>query len=94
MTQSIIQYFRDANRLGRIILAAGVAMTAAMLGAPMSASAQTGATVTFNNPNCSSYVLTGNAPNQVLTCVVGSGVPTGCVINGPTSGTLNLAIEL
>ena len=94
MIQSMIQSFREATRLGRTVLATGAMLTAAMLAAPMSASAQSGATVTFNNPNCSSYVLTGPAPNQILTCVVGSGAPTGCVINGPTTGTWNTPINL
>ncbi len=94
MIQSIIQSCREANRLGRIVFAAGAMLAAAMLAAPMSASAQTGATVTFNNPNCTGYALTGTPPNQTLTCITGSGVPTGCTITGPTSGTWGTPITL
>lgn len=51
-----------------------------------------GANVTFTSSNCSSYVLSGTAPNQTVTCVAGGGGGGGGVpvcaptANPPTPG--------
>ena len=44
--------------------------------------------------NCDSLTLTGTPPNQVLTCNIGSAPPSGCSIQGPSSGVINTAITL
>jgi len=53
-----------------VILGAGAAIAALAL-PPLA----TGASVTFTSSNCTSYVLSGTAPNQTVTCVGGGGVP-------------------
>jgi hypothetical protein len=42
--------------------------------------------ITLSDTNCDSFSLTGSPGNQTLTCVV-SNAPTGCSIQGPTTGT-------
>ncbi|MEP6997965.1 MAG: hypothetical protein ABI900_09960 [Betaproteobacteria bacterium] len=44
--------------------------------------------------NCDSLTLTGNPPNQVLTCNIGSAAPSGCSIQGPASGLIGTPITL
>jgi hypothetical protein len=49
--------------------------------------------ITLNDTNCDSFSLTGSPGNQTLTCVV-SNAPTGCSIQGPTTGTNNQTATL
>ena len=49
--------------------------------------------ITLNDSNCDSFSLSGPAGNQVLTCVV-SNAPSGCTIQGPSTGTNGVAITL
>jgi hypothetical protein len=44
--------------------------------------------------NCDSLTLTGTAPNQVLTCNIGSAPPGGCSIQGATTGLINTPTTL
>jgi hypothetical protein len=44
--------------------------------------------------NCDSLSLTGTPPNQVLTCNIGSAPPTGCSIQGPTTGLIGTNVGL
>ena len=44
--------------------------------------------------NCDSLTLTGTAPNQMLTCNIGSAPPSGCSIQGPSSGVIGTPITL
>ena len=94
MTRSLIQSVFAATQARRAVLALSATLAVAMLAVPLSASAQTGSTVTFTNPNCTGYALTGTPPNQTLTCITGSGPPTGCQITGPTAGTVGTTITL
>jgi hypothetical protein len=49
--------------------------------------------ITLSDSNCDSFSLSGPAGNQVLTCVV-SNAPSGCSIQGPSTGTNGVAITL
>lgn len=49
--------------------------------------------ITLSDSNCDSFSLSGSPGNQTLTCVV-SNAPTGCSIQGPSTGTNNVAITL
>lgn len=49
--------------------------------------------ITLSDANCDSFTLTGSPGNQTLSCVV-SNAPTGCSIQGPSTGTNNNAITL
>jgi hypothetical protein len=49
--------------------------------------------ITLNDSNCDSFSLSGPPGSQVLTCVV-SNAPTGCSIQGPTTGTNGQAVTL
>jgi len=44
--------------------------------------------------NCDSMSLTGTAPNQVLTCNIGSAPPGGCSIQGSTNGLIGTPVTL
>jgi hypothetical protein len=44
--------------------------------------------------NCDSLSLTGTPPNQVLTCNIGSAPPSGCSIQGPTTGLIGTNVGL
>jgi hypothetical protein len=44
--------------------------------------------------NCDSLTLSGTAPNQILTCNIGSAPPSGCSIQGPSTGLNNTNITL
>jgi hypothetical protein len=46
-------------------------------------------TININGVNCS-----WDPTNQVLACGTGSGLPSGCTIVGPTTGTVNQNITL
>ena len=94
MIRSMIQNTIEANQIKRTMLAVGAMLAVAAFSLPIPATAQTGSTVTFTNPNCTGYALTGTPPNQTLTCITGSGIPTNCTINGPTTGTWGTAITL
>jgi hypothetical protein len=48
--------------------------------------AATAGSITLSDTNCDSFSLTGSPGNQTLTCVV-SNAPTGCSIQGSTTGT-------
>ncbi len=69
-------------------LLASVAMALAFVSAPVHA-----ASVTLSVAPCDSFTLTGTPPNQTLNCVVSS-APSGCSIQGPTSGTVGTPITL
>ena len=43
------------------------------------------ANVTFTSSNCSSYALSGTAPNQTVTCVAGGGGGGGVPVCAPTA---------
>jgi hypothetical protein len=49
--------------------------------------------ITLNDSNCDSFSLSGSPGNQVLTCVV-SNAPTGCSIQGASTGTNGVATPL
>jgi hypothetical protein len=49
--------------------------------------------ITLNDSNCDSFSLSGPAGSQVLTCVV-SNAPTGCSIQGPSTGSNGNSITL
>ncbi|MEP7098605.1 MAG: hypothetical protein ABI748_13165 [Dokdonella sp.] len=87
----MIQTVFQATQVRRMILGVGAVLTVGTLALSTSANAQS---ITFNNPNCSGYSLTGQAPNQTLTCITGSGAPSGCQITGPTAGTFGTPITL
>ena len=55
--------------------------------------AATAGSITLSDSNCDSFSLSGSPGNQTLTCVV-SNAPTGCSIQGPSTGTNNVAITL
>jgi len=59
---------------------AAVAAIAALAQSPLA----TAANVTFTSSNCSSYVLSGTAPNQTVTCVAGGGGGGGVPVCAPT----------
>jgi len=75
------------RRLGAALLAF------ALLGlmASGSVTAQT-ASITISVPNCSSFSLSGDAPNQTLVCVAG-GAPN-CTVNGPANAVIGSPITL
>lgn len=74
------------------VAAACAALAGLCLVAPVTANAQT---FTFSNPNCTGgYALSGPVGTQVLTCVTGSGAPTGCSIQGPGSAIIGQTITL
>jgi hypothetical protein len=49
--------------------------------------------IQLNISTCDSFTLTGTAGNQTLNCVI-SNAPTGCQIQGPTTGTNGNTITL
>jgi len=79
--------FRTAASKAAALLAP-LALASGFLAAPVQA-----ASVQLSVSTCDSFSLSGQAPNQVLTCVV-SNAPTGCTIQGPTTGTINTPITL
>jgi len=85
MFRSIIDRFlaNAAAPLGAA-LAVGLFFAAPVQAAP--------STITLTMP-CDGYTLSGTAPNQTLTCVVLT-APSGCSIQGPTTGTINSSIAL
>ena len=44
--------------------------------------------------NCDSLTLSGTPPNQILTCNIGSAPPSGCSIQGPTTGLIGTPTTL
>ena len=44
--------------------------------------------------NCDSLTLSGTPPNQILTCNIGSAPPSGCSIQGPTTGLIGTPTSL
>jgi hypothetical protein len=45
----------------------------------------TAASVTYTNPSCSSFVVSGTPPTQTVTCVGAAGVPTCAPTANPAS---------
>jgi hypothetical protein len=44
--------------------------------------------------NCDSLTLSGTPPNQILTCNIGSAPPSGCSIQGPSTGLIGTNVTL
>src|SRR5450755_129285 len=76
-----------------LILKASAVLASMAMVVAFAASPAQAATFTFNDTNCDSFSLAGNAPSQTLNCIV-SNAPSGCTISGPTTGTINTAITL
>ncbi len=52
--------------------------------------AATGGTVTYTNPSCSSFVVSGTPPTQTVTCVpVGAGPPSCAPTANPPTPAIN-----
>jgi hypothetical protein len=76
-----------------LILRTSAALASAAMVLSFAASPVHAANITLSDSNCDSFALSGNAPNQTLSCIV-SNAPSGCTISGPTTGTLGTPITL
>jgi hypothetical protein len=75
--------------------AAGAILAGACLLAPVATHAQAAPSLTLSIPSCTGgFTLTGTPPNQTLNCVTGSGVPTGCSIQGPVNASVGSPVTL